>query len=318
MTENLLFISAQPHDAEFAWQIDVQCWNFRELGILDKYHVLVFYSNEAQLTEWKRLKDKYKEASFFFYEDTGADVLSYIPVLRPHILKKHFKVFEELKDKIIFYLDADVIFREVPDFELFIHDDICWQSDTSSYLDYNYLVSKEKQGKIPENEIISTMCRIGGIDEETLKSYTGKTGGAQYILKGVDSDFWGEVETMCVEIYKAFVHWSKAGSKDSINSRYFENEQSGLQSWCADMWAVNFCLWKRGKVTNIHKELDFTWTTDKAEKWFVNKIFHNAGGARKGMFNKILWKTKSPVGKPISVLKSYANWYYVEAIKKVK
>lgn len=315
--DNLILISAQPQDFQYSWQIDVQCWNFRELGILDKYHILVGYTQDYNLQEWLRLQTKYKEAKFFFYKDERSD-LTYIPSVRPHILKKHFEQFQDLKNKVVFYLDSDVIFRELPDLKFLSEGDICWQSNTSSYLDYNYLKQKEVHGSMPDDTIVNRMAEIGGISKEIIKDYAGKTGGAQYILKGVDAGFWQEVETMCTEIYKSFAHKSRAGLSDSVNSLYFMNEESGLQSWCADMWAVNFCLWKRGKVTDIHKEMEFTWATDENKKWFENKIYHDAGAGKKGMFRKNLWKDKSPVGKNISVLSAYANWHYVEAIKKVK
>lgn len=319
--EELIFISAQPYDFKFTWQIDVQCWNFRDLGILDKYHILVWYpKGHVDFTEWKRLEKKYSEAKFFFYEDEGVDLKTYIPQLRPHILKRHFKIFEQdFKNKTFFYLDSDVIFRELPNFKKLIEGDICWQSNTSGYLDYNYLLSKEKQGNIPNNEAIKKMAEIGNIDIKTIQNYTNKTGGAQYVLKNVDFTFWEDVEKMVIEIRKNFTHKNVLSElTDSINSKYFDSEEKGFQSWCADMWAVNFSLWKRGIKTDIHKELDFTWATDKVDKWFENKIYHDAGASSKGLFIKSAWNNVSPVGKNISVLSAFASWHYVEAIKKVK
>lgn len=317
---DLIFVSAQPSDFKFTWQIDVQCWNFRELGISDKYHVLIWYRNEGELKEWKRVENKYKEVKFFYYLDQGIDARLYIPQLRPQILKQHFKIFEkEFKNKPFFYLDSDVIFRELPNFDLLLNDNICWQSNTSSYLDYNYLRNKEKQGNIPEHEAINKMCEIGGIDLEIIQSYTGKTGGAQYVLKNIDYTFWEDVEKMCLQIRKSFTHKELIPElEQSINSKYFQSENAGFQSWCADMWAVNFSLWKRGIKTDVHKELDFTWATDKADKWFENKIYHDAGAGSKGLFIKSAWNNVSPVGKNISVLSSFASFHYVEAIKKVK
>jgi hypothetical protein len=315
---DLIFISAQPSDFKFTWQIDVQCWNFRELGISKQYQVLIYVSNENDLKEWNRLIKKYPEVQFFFYYDKGVDLKTYIPQLRPHILKQHFEKYD-LKDKTFFYLDSDVIFRELPDFKTLLKDDICWQSNTSSYLDYNYLIAKEKQGNIPNNLAVKKMAEIGRITPEIIQSYTGKTGGAQYLLKNIDADFWGDVERICIDIRKNFTHVSLLErNEDSFNTVYFQNEDSGFQSWCADMWAVNFSLWKRNKITDIHKELDFTWATDNVDKWFENKIYHDAGGTMKGLFNKSVWNTTSPVGKNISVLSSFASYHYVEAIKKVK
>ena len=313
MTENLLFISCQPFDFKFTWQIDVQCWNFREMGVSDKYHVLIWYKGSEDLSEWKRLEDKYKEVKFFYYRDEGARLDVYIPVLRPHCLKRHFKKFEEeFKGKIFFYLDSDVIFRELPDMNL-LGGDIIYQSDTSSYLDYDYLYRKEKQGNIPEEEVIKGLAKIGRITPDIIKSYKGNTGGAQYILKNIDHTFWEDVEKMSLQIIE-YLSFNRRG----INKKYFKTESEGFQSWCADMWAVNFSLWKRGLKTSTHKEMAFTWATDPYNRWFENKIYHDAGAGIRGLFKKGEWVNKSPVGRNISVLKSFASHHYVEAIKKVK
>ena len=322
---DLIFISAQPHDFYFVWQIEVQITNFRKFGISDKMHVLVWYPNvktnpdKPKLEPWIALSKKYPEVKFFFYEDKGLTVPEftlYISQLRPQILSRHFEKYPELKDKIFFYHDSDIIFNYLPDFQRLIEDDINWQSDTSGYLDYNYLRSKEIQGNIPENEAIKIMADIGNITVDTFKSYIGRTGGAQCILKGIDADFWKDVERQCIEIRKKFLY----GQPDSINTRYFSNENAGFQSWCADMWALNMALWSRGKKTNITKDLDFSWATDTAETFKKKPIFHNAGatGRDTSIFYKGGWQLKSPIGKKHIVKKDSASYYYVQAINEVK
>jgi hypothetical protein len=321
MTENLIIISAQPAEQMFKWQLEVQCTNLREVAANVEHHVLLWYKRPSiDLLQWKDLEKKYPEVNFFYYQDENVDINTYPPLIRPFILKKHFEKYkEEFKNKIFFYIDSDVIFREFPNFEELLSENICWQSNTSSYLDYNYLLNKEIQGNIPNNEAIELMCSIGGISKEILQSYTGKTGGAQYILRGIDHTFWGDVYSISLEIRKKFTHTTVLPNNiDSVNTKYFKDENSGFQSWCADMWAVNFALWKRGIKTDVHKELDFTWAVDKAEKWFENKIYHDAGATQKGIFNKGAWKNDSPIGKNVGTLQSFASKYYVEAINKVK
>lgn len=317
----MIFISAQPYDFYFVWQIEVQIVNFRKHGISDKMQVLVWYPgpespDKVDLEPWYILEKKYPEVKFFFYKDTGVNLGLYISQLRPHILTKHFDKYPELSKETLFYHDSDIIFNYLPDFESLIKDDINWQSDTSGYLDYEYMRRKEKEGNIPEEEAIKLMCDIGGVSVDLYKSYSSKTGGAQYILKNVDADFWRDVERICLDIRKGFYH----GVPTSINRKYFPNEPSGFQSWCADMWAVNFALWKRGKVTNVTPLLDFSWATDTEETYLKKPIFHNAGanGKQPGVFYKARWMRKSPIGQNISVKKGSASYYYVKAISEVK
>jgi len=321
----MIFISAQPWDFYFTWQIEVQIVNFRKFGISDKMHVLVWYPNpdtindKVDLQYWDKLVDKYPEVKFFFYKDKGLTLEEfhlYIPQLRPQILAKHFDEHPELSNEVIFYHDSDIIFNYLPDFSYLGQGEINWQSDTSSYLDYNYLRAKERQGGIPEHEAIGKLASIGNVTVDIIKSYTGKTGGAQYILKGVDGDFWRDVERQVIEIRKAF----SFGCSDSFNKKYFVSESAGFQSWCADMWAVNMALWSRGKITDVIPELDFSWATDSADTYKRKPIYHNAGatGKQSNIFYKGNWIHKSPLGKVHKVIPTNASYYYVQAILEVK
>lgn len=312
----MIFISAQPHDLYFQWQIEVQIVNFRKYGISDKMHVLVWYpKNSNQINNWIAISDKYPEVNIHMYEDSGVNLQLYIPQLRPHILSKHFDKFPELSKEVIFYHDSDIIFNYLPNFQLLSEDNINWQSDTSGYLDYNYLRSKEIQGNIPENEAIGVLAKIGDVTVDIFKNYKGKTGGAQCILKNVDGDFWRDVERQVLEIRKAFTF----GQPNSINSRYFESEAAGFQSWCADMWALNMALWSRDKITNVTTELDFSWATDTSETYHKKPIFHNAGAinSKQNLFYKGDWINKSPLGLKHKVNQNSASFYYVKAIEEV-
>lgn len=327
--ENLVFISVQPHDLYFSWQIEVQINNFRKFGVSDRMHVLVWYPNTKKLIEdgkkvewfnalpWIELMKKYKEVNFYFYEDSGAHLELYIPQIRPHTLIKHFDKYPELSSKSIFYHDSDIIFNYLPNFENLCNDDINWVSNTSWYLDYNYLRKKEIQGGMPENYAVNTLCEIGGVTIDTFKEYVGKTGGAQYVLKNIDSKFWKIVNRQVLEIRKAF-YFSYPGS---INSRYFKSEEEGFQSWCADMWAINMALWSTGKITGITKELDFCLASDGADAYLKRPIYHGAGTKedQEGVFVKSKWMNMSPIGiKHDYVLKSSASYYYAKEIENIK
>lgn len=313
-----IFINVVPIDKYFLWQEEVMLTNFRKFGIKN-IHILVWYpeARKSELKEWDKIKKKYPEASFFYYLDEGVDLALYIPQLRPHTLKKHFRAFPDLKNRIFFYHDSDILFNFLPDFSALADGDICWVSDTSSYLDYNYLRRKEEQGGIPENEIVGKLAEIGGVSVDIIKSYADNTGGAQYILKGIDAEFWEDVEKQVIDIRKAFYF----PIEGSLNKKYFASENAGLQSWCADMWAVNFALWKRNIRTSITPELSFSWATSSWEEYLKYPIFHNAGvtTSKTGLFCKNEWINKSPLRQklPNPPINS-ASRAYVAAINEVK
>lgn len=315
---NLIFINAVPVDKYFLWQEEVMITNFQKHGI-DNIHVLVWYpeSRKAELKEWDKLKLKYPRVLFFYYRDFGVNLSLYIPQLRPHILKQHFKAYKEfLKDKTFFYHDSDIIFNYLPDFEKLLKDDICWQSNTSSYLDYNYLKRKEEQGELPEGTIINKMSEIGNVPVEVIKSYVDNTGGAQYILKGIDDGFWEDVERQVVEIRLAFYYLIEG----SVNKKYFKSENEGLQSWCADMWALNFALWSRGIRTEVTPDLDFAWATNDYQTYLQKPIYHNAGatGTQPGVFHKGKWINESPLHIKHYIDPNSASYAYVKAMEEVK
>ncbi len=314
----MIYLSCQPIDVYFLWQVEVQIVNFRKFGISGRMHILVWYPEKraSELEAWRTLQDKYPETRFFFYPDEGVTLGLYVSQLRPHTIKKHFKAIPELKREIIFYHDSDIIFNYLPEFDKLLSDNVNWQSDCSSYLDYNYLSRKEKEGNIPENEAIQILADIGKVPLEVLQSYTGNTGGAQCILKGVDSEFWEDVERQCKEIRYKF--WWNIPT--SINRKYFIDENKGFQSWCADMWALNMALWSRGKITSVTPILDFSWATSSYEEFLKKPIYHNAGATkdRPDLFYKGDWLHKSPIGQIITTKKGTASEQYILAIQEVK
>lgn len=314
----MIFLSAQPVDQYFLWQCEVQIVNFSKFGVDKNMQITVWCpkEREKELDGWKKLREKYPQVQIDFYEDEGVDLALYIPQLRPHILKKHFKRYPHLAKEVIFYHDSDIIFNYLPDFDKLAEGDINWQSDCSSYLDYNYLTRKEKEGGMLPDSAVGILACIGGVDVDTFKSYAGKTGGAQCILKQVDYHFWEDVERQVLLIRKAFFY----NIPNSVNRVYFPNEAAGFQSWCADMWALNMALWKREKVTDVTKELDFSWATDSYETFLKKPIYHNAGATRQKpeLFYKGDWITKSPFGQTLKVKAGTASEQYVKAIYKVK
>ncbi len=284
--KDLVFISCQPDDKVFEWQIDVQLHNFRKYGYADRARVLVFLPSDRLHKGfnpgWKQLEKKYPEVKFFYYEDTE-DILNtsirrigYIPLLRPWMLKKHFAEYPELEDKAIFYHDSDVIFTRRLDFTPFLYDgdEDCYLSDTRSYIAASYFDSKAKDVLESKKEdyakidVLDSSMKLFGLTRQDAVDNENGSGGAQYLLKNINSKFWEDVYEGCINIRTHL---------RNINTRYFESEDKGFQSWCADMWSVLWNLWKRGVKTYCPKELDFAWATDKISKWREVYIYHDAG-----------------------------------------
>lgn len=290
LDKELVILAAQPDDLQFAWQIEVQINNFRKYGISNKLRYLMFLPEDRMVQGWNKetreLPIKYPEVKFYWYRD-NEDILhkyvipyQYIPLLRPFVLARHFKENPDLKDKAILYIDSDIVFTRNPDFlDKYKNDDICYLSDTRSYLGIGYWDSKINDVRLDKLEAyklidpVDAMAKQIGITRKIVEVNDAGAGGAQYLLKGIDHTFWLDVFKGCLAI-RAGLSYHVPGS---INHTYFSDENKGFQSWCADMISVLWNLWKREKQTIVPPEMDFAWATDTVDKWNQVYIYHDAG-----------------------------------------
>jgi hypothetical protein len=256
------YICAQPATQYYAWQIDTMLYSFRTVGVnLQDVHIVCAIHGEID-PYFDSLMRKYTGVVFSFYEDTRHDK-SYISSIRPHILKKHFTAYTDLKDKPIFYHDCDIVFTKPLNIDHLLENDISYLSDTISYIGYNYIRSKGE-------DVLKRMLEVVGIDEDVVKRNESNSGGAQYLLKGIDKYFWYDVENDCTRLYKHLTALNEEKKKQDPN--YHE-----LQIWCADMWGVLWNIWKRSKETQVVDEMNFSWATSSVNEWHKNAIYHNAG-----------------------------------------
>jgi len=268
----MIFLSAQPDDVFFLWQLEVMLHNFKQVGIDPScIHVLLGVDPRTGLkVEFNALVARQDLAQFFIYPDNRENP-KYVSGVRPHIIKQHFIKNAWLAQEALFYHDCDIIFRELPDIQQMAMGNTWYVSDTKSYLDTKYIL---KYG----DAVLDSMCNIVGIDKQQVIANDDNAGGAQYVLKGTDYAFWNKVEDDAEMLYTqlqdindnhARLHAQHTGEKLT--------DYVGIQAWCADMWAV---LWNgilRGNPVKISRDLDFCWPVNEIEKWDECKIFHNAG-----------------------------------------
>jgi hypothetical protein len=276
--KDLKYVSVQPDDTYYTWQVHLWLESLKNRGESDKAIVLIFIPNHRQQNHrWQQVMDLYPETEFHFYkdEDQVSQLLgTYIPVLRPYTLWRHWKEHPELSDKAIFYCDSDILFTEKFDVQQFIDDDVCYLSDTYSYISASYFDSKvrdvlpDKLEEYKTRDILSEIGSVIGISREEAMEKDKDSGGAQYLLKNIDSKFWSKVMNDCILIRSYLL---------KINKEFFESENKGFQSWCADMWAVLWNLWVREKEVKVIEEMGFSWAPDPITKLETHPILHNAG-----------------------------------------
>lgn len=275
---NTIFISAQPDQTYFHWQVEIYLYQFAKHGIQDRCYALFGYRDTPSSYAMGLAK---KNKNILLYKDERDLSVPnhYIPTIRPHILKKFFAERPELGASV-FYHDADIFLVQLPKFELMLDDSSDYASDTISYIGYDYINGRQKKYRekypiIPEDDLAIQMCAVAGVSLDLIKQNDKNSGGAQYLIKHVDAAYWQEVETVCQNLYSCMKKYETQYQIDN-----------GIQIWTADMWAVLWLLWKRGHATIVHKELEFSWGVSSISDYFKKPIFHLAGVTTKNCIGK--------------------------------
>lgn len=263
------FVTAQPDVKYFHWQCEIYCNNFVNLGINPNDIVIIFGSQSGIESTFSK---RFKERGFnvHYYQDLRRKT-HYIPSIKPYLISKW--VADNKEDaKNIFLHDADIIFRELPDFNTLLNDDLNYLSDTVSYIGYNYIMDCNKRYVDKYNlshldSLIQTMCTSVNIEEEIVKNNQINSGGGQYILKNTDWEFWYQSYIDSTILYDAMINYHNKYKIDTGN----------IQFWTAEMWSILWNLWKRGFKTKVTDELSFCWATCPLSNYYKTKILHIAG-----------------------------------------
>lgn len=267
----MIYLTAQPDQFYFLWQLQLQLFNFSKIGIKpENIHVLLGYNSKKGLSkEFENFINQNKQASFFIYPDERKRK-NYLSSLRPHIIAQHFREYLGLEKENIFYHDSDIVFSALPDFDLLNKDDTWYASDTRSYLDCNYI--KQTAGE----NIFHEMCKAVGIEQSVAENNNSNAGGAQYLLKQCKTSFWDKMENDCENLFQLLENYN-----EQVGFCNKKNNPNGIQAWCADMWALWWNALLAGKNFSIHSELNFCWADSRVAEWQATKILHYTGSVTK-------------------------------------
>lgn len=294
------FLIAIPDHEYYIWQMLVQINNFRKLGY-EQDTIYVFGIRDGKPSDllMKFINSKDLKCKFYIIHDTR-DKKNYTSSMRPYILSKFYQLYG-FREKVICYLDPDVIFTKKLDFSKFTNDDTWYVSDTRGYIGVAYIKSKSTQ-------LFREMCTIVGIDPKIVEDNDENAGGAQYIMKNIDHKFWDKVYEDSEALY---------GYMNLTSGQY--NPQHPIQAWTADMWAVLWNGWLFGNEIKIDKDLDFCWASDHISRWEQTYLFHNAGViVNDGQhFSKTAYQI-SPFKKEVLGQKTSASFNFIKEIKETE
>ncbi len=298
------FISIQPANDYFVWQLEVFDHTFTELGYdINDSLVILVVENKVSENVKKYITKNVNRVLFLKDERKNK---SYIPSLRFHGLHKLFKDYYHLiEGHDIFYHDADIVFTKKFDWESIVEKPkTAYVSDTISYIGAKYIESKSP-------ELLKLMCDIVGIDVDLVKNNEMNSGGAQYILPkdSLNYEFFEKCEKDSTVLFKLM----------NDTSNIFSPEHP-IQSWTADMWVLLWNLWLNGIETVVHSDMEFAWCNWSSNDWNRVKIYHNAGvvSDKNGEFFKGKYIDKMPFGEKMTGLKKgTCNYKYAQIIKEL-
>jgi hypothetical protein len=304
--DNLVFVTAQPDVAYFHWQVEIYVHNFIEKGINpNDIHVIFAMVHGKKNPSDESLKLRDYGINVHHYSDDRTSK-HYIPNIKPFLIYKWLEQYPEF-GKAFFLHDADIIFRELPDFKKLMKDDVTYLSDTIGYIGYRYIMDccerYEKQHLNSEKgQLLQEMADVVGVDVETIKSNQENSGGGQYIIKNTNSEIWEKIYNDCTPLYDQMLDYQKR----------FPINPGQIQFWTAEMWSVLWNLWYFNKETKITDELNFSWATDKISVYETKPILHMAG-VTQDLKNTKFFKGDYIQSNPLIKLEQNPNFFdYIE------
>jgi hypothetical protein len=302
----LIYVTAQPDVPYFHWQAKIYGHNFVSKGIKpENIHIIYGLCNGQQEPSEGALELRNYGYNVHFYKDERFKK-HYIPSIKPFLISKWLEEYPEL-GKLFFLHDADIIFRELPDYSQYIDDEKTYLSDTKGYIGYEYIKTvadrHETQYKdLQPQQLIQEMCDVIGVELSCVKKYQESSGGGQYIIKGTDSDFWKKVCTDSIYLYDRLFDFQKR----------YPIEHGQIQYWTAEMWALLWNIWRDCKETKIIDELGFSWATSDIKTYNEYPILHMAG-VQDSMRHEKFYKGEFINVNPIDRVREDENYFnYVD------
>jgi hypothetical protein len=315
------YVTSQPDTGYFHWQTKLYVDNFKEQGVDPaNIHAIFIYQDKPshQVLKMKETlginihlfqddrKDREYPASFKPYgiyrllkEDPGFNQVD--------LLLNGFYGDPDPHRHVMLVHDSDIILNRPLEEHKLCHTQTVYMSDTCSYLDYRYVVSKGQ-------EQAQALWDLVGVPESVVKDNLACSGGAQVVFKGTSTNFWYKVYIDSIKIYRLLQFFQKQ-----------KPVEHPLQIWTSEMWATLYNLWLFGYKTEIlEQELSFLVGTDRLEDAKEKVFFHCAGvtSSDNNDFYKGAYINLDPLDNPFltfaGIREDSATRLYTDAIIKAR
>lgn len=269
--DKILFVTAQPDVPYFIWQTKIYIHNFIENGIHpNQIHVIYGIVDREGVPSQESIELKKFGINVHHFID-GRKKKSYIPSIKPYLISKWIESNPQYGN-LFFLHDADIIFRELPNFENLLNDNITYLSDTLGYIGYNYIIDccnryEQHHPNSEKHQLIKEMANVIGIDVQTIEKNQENSGGGQYLIKNTNYEIWNKIYEDSTKLYFQMMDYQ----------RRFPISPGEIQFWTAEMWSLLWNLWLGGCETKVVDELSFSWATDDLKIYEKKQILHMAG-----------------------------------------
>ena len=315
------YVTSSPDTLYFHWQVKLYVDNFKEHNIDPaNIHAVFIYQDEPSPEVLKMQanlginihlfkddrRDREYPASFKPYgiyrlltEDPGFNQID--------LTLNGFYGDTDPTRHIMLVHDSDLILNRPLDEMKLCHSQTVYMSDTCSYIDYRYVLSKGR-------EQATALWDLVGIPESVVKDNLANSGGAQIVFKNTTPNFWYKVYIDSIKIWRLFEFFQKQ-----------KPIQDPIQAWTAEMWATLYNLWLFNYKTEIlEHELSFMVGTDKLEDAKDKVFFHCAGvtSTKDNDFYKGDYINSDPLNNPFltfdNIRADSATKLYTDAILKAR
>lgn len=309
ISEKLIFISAQPDQYYFLWQLELLLFNLRGYDIPTKHiHILLGYDSCVGLSaDSISFKERHPDVNVCGYPDTRSSS-RYLSSIRPHIIAKHFRENPFLECETIFYHDSDIVFSKAPDFESLLSNKVWYASATGNYLNMNYIISNTSRF------FFEQMCELMEVEKDVVEANDLHAGGAQYLLKNCTTAFWERAEQDC-ELLFSFLE----GERMKLG---FCKANRLVNPWYSDMWVMWWGALREGYIFEVHSDLDFSWADSSIDQWKSKSILHYTGNVDsqgQTLFRKANYSSCTPFFDNFSKIdRNSCSYSLVEIIKEYR
>ena len=315
------YCSSQPDVPYFHWQVQLYVDNFKEHNIDPKNIHSVFIYQDEPSSQVLKMKETLG-INIHLFKDDRKD-RGYAASFKPYgiyrLLKEdpNFNTIDltlngfygdtDPTRHIMLVHDSDIILNRPLDEIKLCQSQTVYMSDTCSYCDYRYVISKGM-------EQATALFDLVGVPESLVKDNLANSGGAQIVMKNTTVNFWYKVYIDSIKIWRLFEFFQKQ-----------KPMEHPIQAWCAEMFSTLYNLWLFGHQTEIlEHELSFMVGTDKLEDAKEKVFFHAAGvtSTKDNDFYKGDYINSDPLNNPFltfdNIRADSATKLYTDAILKAR